>query len=298
MGRVGLDRCWRALRSAGLRLLVLTVGLLGLSAVALAGSASAALPSGCVQAGSAVTCSFAFTGSEQTFAVPAGVRAVRVNAVGAPGGSTIFGSPIPAGGDGAAVQATVPLPPGTATLYVEVGGVGGESSFSGNAVGGFNGGGGNSNSGGGGGGASDVRTCSSAACSDLTTDDTRLVVAGGGGGVGLQSGNGGTAGDPSVTGAGNGADAAGCFTTTVPPGGNGGFSGPPGSGGTGDGDNPIPGDPGALGQGGSAGGGAGGGGGGGYFGGGGGGNPGFPTAMRALAVPGRASGCRTRPTLR
>jgi hypothetical protein len=263
-------------RGARLRLLVLTVGLLALSAAALAGSAAAALPMGCVQSGSAVTCSFSFTGSEQTFVVPAGVRAVRVNAVGAPGGSTIFGAPIPAVGEGAAVQATVPLPPGTSTLYVEVGGTGGESSFSGNAVGGFNGGGGDSNSGGGGGGASDVRTCSSATCSDLSTDDTRLVVAGGGGGVGLQSGNGGTAGDLTVTGAGNGADAAGCFTTTVPPGGNGGFGRPAGLGGTGDGDTPTPGDAGVLGQGGSAAGGAGGGGGGGYFGGGGGGNPGFP----------------------
>ena len=243
---------------------MLTLGLLGLWAVALAGSASAALPSGCVQSGSAVTCSFSFTGDEQTFAVPAGVRAVRVSAVGAPGGSTSFGSSTPAPGKGAAVGATVPLPPGTDTLYVEVGGIGRAANGSSNAVGGFNGGGAGSPGGGAGGGGSDVRTCSRNTCADLSTDDTRLVVAGAGGGVGEQGGNGGTAGDPTVTGAGDGADGG-----SSSPGGNGGFGGPAGLGGMTDGG------PGVVGQGGSAAstsGSGSGGGGGGYFGGGGGGS--------------------------
>jgi hypothetical protein len=273
-------RCERVCRrtSTALRrgaLLALLASAFAAIAAAPAVAAAPALPSNCSPSATTVTCTFAYTGAEQTFSVPAGVSAVTITAVGAPGGSTIFGAPIAAGGDGAAVQATVPLPPGTGTLYVEVGGTGGESSLSASAVGGFNGGGGGSNSGGGGGGASDVRTCSSETCSDLSTDDTRLVVAGGGGGVGLQSGNGGTAGDSALTGAGNGADAGGCATSGMAPGANGGFGGPAGAGGTGDGDTPTAGGTGALGQGGSAAG-DGGGGGGGYFGGGGGGNAGSP----------------------
>src|SRR5579875_2493978 len=76
----------------------------------------------CVVSGRAVSCSYFYTGSEQTFAVPAGVGAVSVHAVGAPGGNGFLVGG--AGGLGASVYATVPLAGGTSTLYVEVGGPG------------------------------------------------------------------------------------------------------------------------------------------------------------------------------
>lgn len=196
----------------------------------------------------AISCTYGPTGAEQTYTVPTGVTAVTVTAIGAHGG---FGNNFAGGGLGATVTATVSLPAGTTTLYVEVGTAGGNDN--GFAAGGFNGGG-FTNFGGGGGGASDVRTCSTGVCSDLSANDTRLVVAGGGGGGGGGSpgcGNtGGRAGDASVTGPG----AGGPSQTCPGPGGNGGF------GGTG-----------PVGQGGDAGGVAGGGGGG-YRGGGAGAN--------------------------
>jgi len=118
---VGLDRL--AGRGALMRLtIVLTaaVCVLALWAVALAGSASAAIPCGAggvfSQSGATATCTYSYTGSQDTFAVPAGVGSVGVTAVGAPGGSATcgFGS---CGGAGAVVTATVPLPVGTNTLY-------------------------------------------------------------------------------------------------------------------------------------------------------------------------------------
>jgi len=141
---------------------------------------------------------FTYTGSEQTWSVPAGVTGVQIVAVGAPGGG---GS----GGEGAIVRTDVQLPAGSQTLYVEVGGAGEQATgpFDPATSGaGFNGGGGGGqstygfNDAFGGGGASDVRTCSSAAGAPCTvaggTLASRLVVAGGGGG----GGNGGSAGQP------------------------------------------------------------------------------------------------------
>jgi hypothetical protein len=225
---------------------------------------------------------FSYTGSEQTYTVPAGATAVTVTAVGAPGGAFSALNP---GGKGAAVTATVPLPAGTTTLYVEVGGAGGAASdgfCADHPPAAFNGGGGFAYSywcGGGGGGASDVRTTSLATIpnSALTsTNDSRLVVAGGGGGgdsdplCPTTTGPGGTAGDTSVTGAGAGGTARGgtasspdCGDTS---GGNGGLGGTQGGAGG------VPsGGAGALGQGGSAADLNDGSGGGGYWGGGGGG---------------------------
>ena len=84
----------------------------GLALAAAAGPASAAQA-----ADGATTTTFTYTGSEQTYTVPAGATAVTVTALGAPGGTgfTEAGT----GGHGAAVTATVPLPAGTTTLYVE-----------------------------------------------------------------------------------------------------------------------------------------------------------------------------------
>ena len=58
------------IRSAGVWLSVATVGLCALGSLTLAGSAVAALPTGCSEATSTVTCNFFVTGAAQGFAVP------------------------------------------------------------------------------------------------------------------------------------------------------------------------------------------------------------------------------------
>jgi adhesin/invasin len=181
---------------------------LALAAAALAAALAVALPAAasaapdCQPSGNNTVCTVSYTGAEQSLALPLGTTAVTVTAVGAPGGS----SSAAAGGHGARVSATVPLPTGTTTLYAEVGGPGGAHAtgdlftFNGGAI---------SEHGGWGGGASDVRTCSLSDC-PIAPDpavDSRLVVAGGGGGAGAFDcigAPGGQAGDPSVTGAGAG----------------------------------------------------------------------------------------------
>jgi len=189
---------------------------------------------------------FKCTGAEQTYSVPAGVRALKVKAIGAAGSpsSDLFGAH-GLGGQGAVVGAWVRLPQATGAVFVEVGCAGSLG------VGGFNGGGtesaGGVANGGGGGGASDVRLDPRSTA--LSTSDTRLVVAGGGGGGGVCAGDGGTAGDSSVTGAGNGG--TGSNTCPAPTtGGNGGFGGTAG-GGSGTGANGCNGGAGSLGRGGS-----------------------------------------------
>jgi hypothetical protein len=279
-------------------------------AVLTAPAASASTPCGSSGAYSVAagvdTCQYTATG-EDTFAVPAGVVQVSVVAIGGAGGAggqdldgtfALIGS----GGLGAAVTADLDVTPAT-TLYVEVGGDGGNASGNvtegtcaagtggenGGAPGGYTSCGGET--GGGGGGASDVQTCSVTDGTCLSSinagsGDPRLVVAGGGGGGGgvynysldLPQGLGGSAGAASAgTGAGDG---GGCESADYS-GDNGGDSGT-GSGG-GDG-GPIygyclgltpplePGSDGSAGEGGmtfdTSLGGGGGGGGGGYIGGG------------------------------
>jgi hypothetical protein len=277
-------------------------------AVLTAPAASASTPCGSSGAYSVAagvdTCQYTATG-EDTFAVPAGVVQVSVVAIGGAGGAggqdldgtfALIGS----GGLGAAVTADLDVTPAT-TLYVEVGGDGGNASGNvaggtcatgaggenGGAPGGYTSCGGES--GGGGGGASDVQTCSIGDETCLSSvnagsGDPRLVVAGGGGGGGgvyvsslVLPGLGGSAGAASAgTGAGNG---GGCDSTNYA-GDNGGDSGT----GSGGGDGGViygfclglgflePGSDGSAGEGGmtfdSSLGGGGGGGGGGYIGGG------------------------------
>ncbi|MBV9810545.1 MAG: Ig-like domain repeat protein [Solirubrobacterales bacterium] len=266
--------------------------VVALIALAAANEAAYAASPACPSASSstAISCTYSATGGEQTYTVPSGVDAVTVTAVGAPGGPG--GGAIlahGAGGHGAAVTATVPLSPGTTTLYVEVGGAGGAGTLypqrGGTAPGGFNSGG-SSLVGGGGGGASDVRTCSIGVCDPASTD-SRLLAAGGGGGGGGGSGgpgcggNGGQAGDALVIGAGAGGPGNDHCGTV--PGGDGGLGGSAGgASGSGTAEFPQNGLPGSLGQGGAGAPGvyvsgyglfsAGAGGGGGYYGGGGGGN--------------------------
>jgi hypothetical protein len=224
------------------------------------------------------TAAFYYTGGEQTLAIPAGVTAVMVTAVGGKGGGPDENIGAAAGGYGAVVSISVSVLPNS-MLYVEVAGNGAKES-------GFNGGGAPGLYAGRGGGASDVRTCSKFAgtCPGGGTSlDSRLLVAAGGGGggsygAGVSGGTGGGAGRPGETGpsspvgAKNGGEGGGAGTI-----GHGGLGGAVGSGGTNEG--LTPGFSGSLGSGG--GGSAecsichyegGGGGGGGLYGGGGGGS--------------------------
>src|SRR5215210_6198213 len=136
---------------------------------------------GCSTTAGITTCTFASTGSEQTFVVPDEVSTVHVVATGAPGSLGDFGN---SAGRGAQVSGDLTGLVAGQTLYVNVGGaptgVKGES-------GGFNGGGSSGHYGGGGGGASDVRTVSRSG-DPLESLASRLIVAGGGGGSGTNQG--------------------------------------------------------------------------------------------------------------
>ena len=257
--RIGQSRCGRAL-------------LVACAAAACAGP-------GAGTAAAAVTATETFTTPGHSgFTVPAGVTSITVTAIGAAGGSIIFGGCIGAGGQGAQVTATMTVAPGE-ELRVGVGGVGGAGAC-GQPVGGAGGvggggrggdvgtGNGGAAPGAGGGGASLVgRPAVSPGFNPL------LVVAGGGGGAGgFHGGDGGAAGASGEAGS-NGAIGGGPGTATA--GGGGGVSvncgdttsgtngefGRGGAGGTSFPADPFN-DPGGVG---------GGGGGGGWFGGGGGG---------------------------
>ena len=85
----------RAGRARRVAVMTLVVGLAMLAAAA---SALAALPSNCTRVQDSVTCKFAYTGSEQTLVVPAGVHHVRVAAIGGAGGHGDSTAPGGAGG--------------------------------------------------------------------------------------------------------------------------------------------------------------------------------------------------------
>lgn len=118
---------------------------------------------------------FSYTGSMQTFTVPAGVTSVTIEAWGAQGWSGTY-----SGGLGGYATGTLAVTPGQ-DLYINVGGQGAVAVGTGvPSGGGWNGGGngqtnGSPNSAGGGGGASDIR-------SGGTTLANRVIVAAGGGG--------------------------------------------------------------------------------------------------------------------
>ncbi|MGA9946445.1 MAG: hypothetical protein WBE79_05975 [Candidatus Cybelea sp.] len=218
---------------------------------------------------------FYYTGREQTFLVPKGVRRISVVARGAAGGG-YYSQGVYYLGLGGRVKAIIPVQPAE-TLYVFVGSQG--SSYSGGFNGGGNGGYGSADVGTGGGGASDVRE------GGHKLKD-RILVVGGGGGLAGNSGNlnygfgGKGGGSIGGTGGSGGYQAGG--------GGHGGTQRRGGSGGSGGqggyaSRNGLPGKSGALGVGGSGGaggsnpsgyGGGGAGAGGGYYGGGGGGGGG------------------------
>jgi hypothetical protein len=118
---------------------------------------------------------FTYTGSAQTFTVPACVSSIQVDVYGGKGGNN--GTYL--GGNGGRVQATIPVTPGE-VLEIRVGALGVNTSVSNPSV--YNGGGGvfsyiSGGTAGTGGGATDIRRAP-------YTNADRLVVAGGGGGGG------------------------------------------------------------------------------------------------------------------
>lgn len=216
-----------------------------------------------------LSCSYASTGSEDSFSVPAGVTQVSVVAVGGAGDNTGWAY-VPA----AQVSGVLTVSP-AAVLYVEVGGDGPSGGFNGGGVGGS----GSCCNGSRGGGASDVRTVSSADSGSLAS---RLLVAGGSGGEGGAGGGpGGAAGED----AGQAQLGAPIFGGGAGGSGAGGHGGAAGFGG-GNGQDGVLGIGGAGGNGASAGGG----GGGGYYGGGGGGASGGAQVACGLCGAGGGGG--------
>ena len=251
----------------GLPLAALVALVAAMAALLLAYNASPARAAdgSCSTTRGTTTCTFASTGSEQTFVVPPGVSTVSVVAIGAPGSLGDFGD---TAGRGARVSGDLTGLVAGQKLYVNVGGA---ATGDRDEIGGFNGGGSSGHYGGGGGGASDVRTVSRSG-DPLESLESRRIVAGGGGGSGtnlgctlpdgstefLAGGAGGNAGS-------DGGDGDPCGALAGGTGGKAGTQSEGGAGGSPEGEQ------GSLGQGGGA---VlfGGGGGGGYYGGGGGGD--------------------------
>jgi hypothetical protein len=216
-----------------------------------------------------LSCSYASTGSEDSFTVPAGVTQVSIVAVGG-AGDNLGWAYVPA----AQVSGALTVSP-EAVLYVEVGGDGASGGFNGGGAGGS----GSCCNGSTGGGASDVRTVSSADSGSLAS---RLLVAGGGGGAG---GAGGGPGASPGAAAGQAQGGAPIYGGGAGGSGAGGAGGAAGFGG-GNGQDGVLGTGGAGGNGASGGGG----GGGGYYGGGGGGASGGAQVACGLCGAGGGGG--------
>ena len=202
-----------------------------------------------VSADVSTTSTYNYTGSEQTYTVPAAAAEVQFDVYGAAGAR---------GGQGGRTQGIMNMAevPGGSTLYVYVGGAGSQGVT---AAGGYNGGGragGNRGNEGSGGGGSDIRFGGN-------TLDDRIVVAGGGGGGGGYSGASGAAGGGLTANSGASGQGGGGGGGTQTAGGGAGYS----NGGSA----ATAGSFGQGGQGGTSWNAGGGGGGGGWYGGGGGG---------------------------
>lgn len=269
--------------------------------------AEAALPAGCTASAGTVTCTYDYTGSQQTWTVPAGVTSATFDLYGASGGDM---DATHSGGNGARVQATLSVTPDDAyAVFVGQEGHAAGSEIESSA---YNGGGAGRAYDSdrypslGGGGATDVRLGG-------TTLAERVLVAGGGGGA-AHSGSGIVVGGNTVYwtgGAGGQSEGDGDPGTSVAnaQGGSGGGAGEAAAGGKGGVGYPSvfqdPSDPsqtvtkpaphgqdGDLGQGGDGGAAnefvAGGGGGGGYYGGGGGAGGSYTDA--SILVGGLAGG--------
>ncbi len=101
----------------------------------------------------------AYTGGMQTWVVPAGVTSLLVHAYGAEGAQCTASGCTAAGGLGGHIAATVNVTP-LSTMYINIGGMGGNTSSS---MGGFNGGG------------------------SCTSTDTSPYIAGGGGATSIRN---------------------------------------------------------------------------------------------------------------
>ena len=194
----------------------------------------------------ATTRTFSFTHTEQVFTVPAGVTSIHAIAIGGHGGKGDLASNN--GGAAAMASGDLGVTPGQ-TLYVEVGGVGGNAGFGAASIGGWNGGGpgftgggvgggpgsaATDGGGGGGGGSSDIRTLSYAAGVGTSLNSRLITAAGGGGGGGLSTGGaGGAAGNSGSNGSGGGAGGGAGQTTTGGGVGGNGSMGTLGTGGAG-----------------------------------------------------------------
>ena len=151
---------------------------------------------------------FNYTGSVQTWTVPAGVTSIIVTAQGAIGGLNYDELTFPdRGGYGARVRATMAVTPGQ-VLNVYVGGQGGNGTSLAGGLGGYNGGGvGGPTGGGGGGGATDIRLGGNA-----LSDRVLVAAAGGGAGAICPIVDGDRGGDGGL----NGEDGADACSTTFP----------------------------------------------------------------------------------
>src|SRR5580658_4779727 len=98
-------------RRASVALSAAAMMMAGLGAAVVA----AAPPAAATPAPGPVT--FFYTGAEQTYPIPVGATSLQVLAVGQAGGGANNA------GAGAVVIATIPVPPATPTLFVEVGGL-------------------------------------------------------------------------------------------------------------------------------------------------------------------------------
>ncbi|MGD9892473.1 MAG: glycine-rich protein, partial [Dehalococcoidia bacterium] len=181
------------------------------------------------------TVTFEYTGAVQQWTVPSNVRLAEFAVYGAQGGSD-WGSG-GAGGRGGQVVATFPVAPGD-TIFLYVGGKGGDSSTGpiscGTGAGGFNGGGRGGNyvanpglcNGAGGGGASDVRVGGAALTKRVLVAGGRgagtiPACAAGGAGGGLVGGNGACFDNGNVTGGGGGGQSSSGLGCPCIPAGNG-----------------------------------------------------------------------------
>lgn len=180
---------------------------------------------------------YTFTGSMETYTVPAGVTEIKIDAYGAQGANNGTSN----GGNGGYISGILPVTPGE-TLNIFVGG---QDGFNGGGAAGTGGTG--TRNGLNGGGASDVRQGG-------TTLSDRIIVAGGGGGAGrgdctAQHGGGGgypgglggqssglpafSGGDGTASSGGNGGEGGCAGNCSCSPGGGGGGGGDGGGGGGG-----------------------------------------------------------------
>ena len=235
------------------------------------GVGAAPTPAPCLQSGTCGTATFGFTGAPQTWTIPAGVQSAFITVQGGFGGPCGITSCItgytPTLLYPAIVDATLALPPDSASLNVLVGASGGGTDGRDGGAGGYNGGAsGGSGSlfgqgGAGGGGATSVSV-------DTGSPDPAVVlVAGGGGGYGgIREGAPGVGGAAGGVGDGGGASTpgpGGVWRGADGTGASGDNGGAGGAGGTQSGGNGSSGGDAETGSGN----GGGGGGGGGYFGG-------------------------------